>query len=106
MTNHVPHQGRTFWSLLVLFLVMAVMYVFFIQSSIFYLVTARTWSQDASGLAANVGKLEVEYYELSRSISEEVALHSGFAQVQKVSYVRDAELEGQVSLDYSGNRAR
>lgn len=81
------------------------LYVFFVQSSVFYLLSRHETETRASSLSSALAVKESEYYKLTHLLNEQMAYQSGFVQVSRVSYVRQGQ-EQTLSFMPDGARAR
>lgn len=92
-----------FWFLSVTALLLVLLYVVFVQSSVFNLLAVRQFERDTTKLASNLSTLESEYLGLTRNLSYSGAIESGYVPITNESYVNSHE--GRV-VTYLGGEAR
>jgi len=86
------NNNKIFWALSSAFIVMLLIYVFFIQIGIFYILSAHEWGTKANNLSISLVALEKEYYVLTHSITERSALENGFVAVKNITYAKSTNV--------------
>lgn len=97
------NRGKIFWLLSISSFVLVASYIYFVQSSVFYVVSAHTLGVKQNELTSGAGSLESDYYKLSQTVSPEAGMQSGLIEAKEISYV---DRNSGVSLNIGVTRAR
>ncbi len=76
-----------FWGTIITTALLLGLYIFFVQSTIYYLVATHERSNNGQITTGELSRLEGEYYRLSGLVSEELAFKQGFVPVDQLTYV-------------------
>ena len=96
-------RRKFFWSLIFISFGFVISYIYFVQSSVFYLVSSHTYGSKQGEISAKATSLEAEFYKLSQTINPRAGLLGGLVEAKEVSFV---EKDTSVSLNTSGRGAR
>ena len=104
MIRYPIERNKIFWISITLVPLLAALYIFFVQSSVFYLVSTHERAGHMKLLVASTGAIEKDYYQLFRSVNEVLAHQFGYVELKESSYVR-VRSAVSVSME-TGERAR
>jgi|SRR3989338_2641760 len=105
MTSYLQNRLFIFWTMTFLGASLFVLYIYFVQAGIFYLVSSQSWGERTRVLSSTISNLEGEYYKLTSVINEKSAHDNGFVDVNSVSIIK-TNINLGVSIDSRGNRQR
>jgi len=88
MSNMLETRRKLFWVFVSCISISFAVYVFMIQTTIFYRISSDSWLGKSTNLDISTVVLEARYYELSKNISTKVAYQLGFENAGPARYVR------------------
>ncbi len=86
--THIEYRNVVFWSIVVLLVGVAGLYMYFISMSVVHIVLRQELSLELAERVARVGTLEARYLDTRESLHEERALELALVPVPKTDYVQ------------------
>ncbi len=99
-TTHV------FWLLIFLIVAQFLLYLVFVQGSVYYLVASHKWESDTRSTLIKISKLESEYYTRLIKVDRNRAERQGLVAIRHIDYVRVNATLGEISYLPNAPRSR
>ncbi len=92
IVNNQDLEKRVFKTLIGMFLVLFLAYIYFVGHTIFDIVARKSIDTEARNLTSNVSSLELEYFSLSNKIDLAYAKSSGFINPNETAFADKTNL--------------
>lgn len=94
----------TFWTLISIFVLCAVMYVFAVRATISNTIARANLESTSTNLAASVGEMEFKHISMQNNISLQMAYDRGFQNVAQPLYI-SRSASHSLSMNVTSNSA-